>query len=155
MDATMRRAIRMAIATWAAVATASRFRGKPAAGWRQHVRIAFTAPIILVLHRAIYGVLVRLRAALLAADAKGFRRRNPRVARALTARVAPAVGAGAMAGAALGVLPAGPGRRTVAVWAVERALEGGWDCLVAKGLVSWRPWVGCSFPGMCVCDVTC
>lgn len=116
--------------------------------WRDaDARLSSSLALILLLHRLLYRFLSRLRASLLADSARPFRRRNPRVAAALTSRLAPALGA-ALAGAALAVSPPDQLRGTVAVWAAFRAAEAAWDAAVADpapdGVGAWlrehRPW---------------
>ena len=76
-----------------------------------------------------------------------FRKRNPRTAATLTSPYAPAVGA-SLAGLALGVFPSQQLRVTIALAAMFRALEFGWNVSEMDGLV-WgfkngrkreRPW---------------
>jgi hypothetical protein len=76
-----------------------------------------------------------------------FRRRNPRTAATLTSPLAPAIGA-SLAGLALGVYPSQQLRVTIAIYALFRALEFGWNACEMEGLI-WgfrggrkreRPW---------------
>jgi hypothetical protein len=145
---TIRTAVRLFLSTYLALRTYStllpRLTRKPksTSPTTTPFRISLTLPLLLLLHRFIYRFLWRLRSALLSPEAKGFRRRNPRLLSVLGARVAPAAGAGLLGGLALGVWPKGAGRRAMAVWVVERAGEGVWTWMTERGLVGWRPWVG-------------
>lgn len=77
-----------------------------------------------------------------------FRRRNPGTTRTLTSPYAPAVGA-SLAGLALGVYPSQQLRVSVAIYAMFRALEFGWNMCEGDGMI-WglgkngrakeRPW---------------
>jgi hypothetical protein len=77
-----------------------------------------------------------------------FRRRNPGTTRTLTSPYAPAVGA-SLAGLALGVYPSQQLRVSVAIYAMFRALEFGWNMCESDGMI-WglgkngrakeRPW---------------
>jgi hypothetical protein len=76
-----------------------------------------------------------------------FRRRNPRTTATLTSPYAPAVGA-SLAGLALGVYPSAQLRVSLAILAMFRALEFGWNMCEGEGLI-WgvkagrlreRPW---------------
>ena len=68
-------------------------RNSPKTG-NTNFRIASGFALVLLFHRLLHRFLTRLRASLLLPSAKAFRRRNPRVAAALTSRYTPAVGAG-------------------------------------------------------------
>lgn len=72
-------------------------------------------------------------------NAQPFRRRNPRIARALTSKVTPAIGAG-LAGLFLGVYPSDQLRITATVYAFTRALEYGYNHLEDEGWMKWQPW---------------
>ncbi|CRK42286.1 hypothetical protein BN1723_016034 [Verticillium longisporum] len=76
----------------------------------------------------------RLRGHLLDDAAIPFRRRNPRTAATLTSPYAPAVGA-SLAGLALGVYPAQQLRVSVAIYAMFRALEFGWNLCEGEGMI--------------------
>lgn len=89
----------------------------------------------------------RLRAHLLQPQVDPFRQRNPRTAAALTSPYAPAIGA-SLAGIALGIYPSQQMRVTIAIFAMFRALEFGWNMCEQEGLI-WgikggkkieRPW---------------
>ena len=88
-----------------------------------------------------------MRIHLLNPQVEPFRRRNPRTAATLTSPYAPAVGA-SLAGLALGVYPSQQMRVSIAIYAMFRALEFGWNNCEGDGLV-WgtkngrkreRPW---------------
>lgn len=82
-------------------------------------------------------------------SAAPFRQRNPRVADTLTSPYAPAVGA-SLAGLALGIYPSQQLRVSVAIYALFRALEFGWNVAEDGGMIwGWekggrikkqRPW---------------
>lgn len=102
---------------------------------------------ILLLYRWLFRFLTRLRLHLLDPQVEPFRIRNPRTTAALTSPYSPAVGA-SLAGLALGIYPAKQLRVTIAIYALFRALEYGWNFCEAEGLV-WgarngrkrdRPW---------------
>lgn len=95
--------------------------------------------MILLLHRLLHRFFVRLRSNLLTKDAAPFRRRNPRVSKALTSRLAPAIGA-SLAGFALGVYPGDQLRITIAIYIATRAVEFAYDALEDEGWFKGRPW---------------
>ncbi|KAH0542828.1 hypothetical protein FGG08_002782 [Glutinoglossum americanum] len=144
---TLRTATRIFLATYLTLRTASallpRLTRSPTANLKlpaSLLRASLPLPLLLLLHRLVYRFLARLRVALISPEARGFRKRNPRTARVLRGRVVPAVGAGLVAGMAVGVWPAGAGRRAVAVWVAFKAGEGAWNWMVKRELVGWRPW---------------
>ncbi|KAJ5438626.1 uncharacterized protein N7458_009624 [Penicillium daleae] len=102
-------------------------------------RLSLSLSLLLLLHRLLYRFLVRIRANLCTDDAKPFRDRNPRIARALTSRFAPAVGASA-AGFALGICPQDQLRLTVAIYTGTRSLEFLYNVMDSKGWLDDRPW---------------
>ncbi|RDA90905.1 hypothetical protein CP533_4439 [Ophiocordyceps camponoti-saundersi (nom. inval.)] len=111
------------------------------------LRLSLSLSAVLLLYRLLFRFLSRLRLQLMVSEAEPFRRRNRRVAAALTSTYAPAVGA-SFAGLALGVCPARQLRISIALVALFRALEFGWNACEADGLV-WgfkngkkreRPW---------------
>lgn len=111
------------------------------------MRLSVSLSGILFLYRFLFRFLSRLRAHLLDPQVEPFRRRNPRTAKALTSPLTPAIGA-SLAGLALGIYPAQQMRVTVAIWALFRALEFGWNSCESEGLI-WgtkngrnkeRPW---------------
>ncbi|TWU76086.1 hypothetical protein ED733_007635 [Metarhizium rileyi] len=111
------------------------------------LRLSVSLSSILLLYRLLFRFLSRLRAHLLDPQVEPFRRRNPRAAAALTSPYAPAIGA-SLAGVALGVYPSQQLRVSVAIYALFRALEFGWNVCEADGLIwgrrggkkSDRPW---------------
>jgi len=105
----------------------------------ENVRLSGSLALILLFHRVLHRFFTRLRASLLTDNAKPFRLRNPRVAAALTSRLAPAVG-GALAGFWLGLYPGAQLRLTVAIYALSRALEFGYDNLEDLGYLKNKPW---------------
>ncbi|KAG5973045.1 hypothetical protein E4U58_005816 [Claviceps cyperi] len=118
--------------------------GKSTTSWPA-VRLSASLSAIVLLYRLLFRFLWRLRAQLLDTQAAPFRQRNPRVGAALTSRYAPAVGA-SLAGLALRACPTQDSRLprgTMAVFALVRALEFGWNVCEAQGLI-WRrggrPW---------------
>lgn len=111
------------------------------------LRLSVSLSSILLLYRFLFRFLSRLRAHLLDPQVEPFRRRNPRTAAALTSPYAPAIGA-SLAGVALGVYPSQQLRVSIAIYAMFRALEFGWNVCESEGLV-WgvrggkkreRPW---------------
>lgn len=98
------------------------------------LRLSLSLSTILLLYRILFRFLNRLRFHLLEDSARPFRQRNPRTAAALASPLAPAVGAG-LAGLALGVYPAQQMRITLAVMAMFRALEFGWNLCEGEGLI--------------------
>ncbi|PHH70154.1 hypothetical protein CDD82_7301 [Ophiocordyceps australis] len=115
---------------------------------RSHaLRLSLSLSTILVLYRLIFRFISRLRAQLLDAQAEPFRRRNPRTAAALTSIYAPAIGA-SLAGLGLGIYPSQQLRLSIAIFAMFRALEFGWNACEMDGSI-WgfhngrkreRPW---------------
>jgi hypothetical protein len=111
------------------------------------LRLSLSLSSILLLYRWLFRFLTRLRLHLLDPQVEPFRIRNPRTTAALTSPYSPAVGA-SLAGLALGIYPAKQLRVTIAIYALFRALEYGWNFCEAEGLV-WgarngrkrdRPW---------------
>ena len=80
-----------------------------------------------------------MRESLLSDQARPFRRRNPRVAKALTSRLAPAIGA-SLSGFFLGVYPSDQLRITITIYAFTRALEFLYNYFEAQGWFANRPW---------------
>lgn len=111
-------------------------------------RLSLSLSSILLLYRLLFRFFTRLRLHILNPSAEPFRKRNPKTANTLTSPYAPAVGS-SLAGLALGVYPAEQLRVTVAIYAMFRALEFGWNYAEDGGLV-WgtekngkvrkRPW---------------
>lgn len=111
------------------------------------LRLSLSLSSILLLYRLLFRFLTRLRGHLLNPQVEPFRLRNPRTAATLTSPYAPAVGA-SLAGLALGVYPSQQLRVTIAIYAMFRALEFGWNVCEGDGLI-WgfkngrkreRPW---------------
>ncbi|KAF1921046.1 hypothetical protein BDU57DRAFT_33371 [Ampelomyces quisqualis] len=83
-----------------------------------------------------------MRESLLSNDAKSFRRRNPRVARSLTWRLAPAIGS-SLAGCFLAVCPGDQLRITMAIYIFTRAMEFGYNYSEELGYFKNTPnWFG-------------
>jgi len=111
------------------------------------LRLSISLSTILLLYRMLFRFLTRLRGHLLDPQVEPFRRRNPKTTAALTSPYAPAIGA-SLAGLALGVYPSEQLRVTIAIYAMFRALEFGWNVCEGEGMV-WgvkngrkreRPW---------------
>lgn len=104
-------------------------------------RIALSLSSILLFHRLLHRFFKRLRAALLEGSAEPWRERNPTVARLLTSKYTPAIGS-SLAGFCLGISPADQLRITIAIYALSRSLEFGYNALADAGHI-WRngkPW---------------
>ncbi|KAG9251409.1 uncharacterized protein F5Z01DRAFT_279646 [Emericellopsis atlantica] len=155
----VRDALRVFVVTWLGMkgwdAVSKRFQDskeKPPKGKTPFykspaLRLSLSLSSILFLYRILFRFLNRLRSHLLTAQVEPFRRRNPRATATLTSPYAPAVGA-SLAGLALGVYPSAQLRVSVAILAMFRALEFGWNMCEGEGLV-WgvkggrlreRPW---------------
>ncbi|KAF7716204.1 Uncharacterized protein PECH_005129 [Penicillium ucsense] len=105
-------------------------------------RLSLSLSLLLLLHRLLYRFLTRIRLNLCTDEAEPFRRRNPRIASALTSRFAPAVGA-SVAGFALGICPQDQLRLTTAIYTGTRSLEFLYNVIDAKGWLEGRPrWCG-------------
>ncbi|KAL9119775.1 MAG: hypothetical protein Q9187_003670 [Circinaria calcarea] len=104
-----------------------------------NLRLSLSVSMILLLHRLLHRFFVRLRSNLLTKDAAPFRRRNPRISKTLTSRLAPAIGA-SLAGFALGVYPGDQLRITIAIYIATRAIEFAYDALEDEGWFKGRPW---------------
>ncbi|KAG0157039.1 hypothetical protein PDIDSM_4223 [Penicillium digitatum] len=119
----------------------TRFQGasQPALPSSGLPNFVFLPPLLLLIHRLLYRFLIRLRASLRTDDAKPFRKRNPRISRALTSRFAPAIGA-SLAGFVLGICPQDQLRLTAAIHASTRSLEFLFNVLDSKGWLDKRPW---------------
>lgn len=106
------------------------------------LRLSMSLSTILLLYRLLFRFLSRLRAHLLDPSAAPFRNRNPRTWRTLSSPYAPAVGA-SIAGVALGIYPSQQLRVTVAIAAIFRALEFGWNLCEDEGLIwGWKASAG-------------
>ncbi|KAF2133265.1 hypothetical protein P153DRAFT_420192 [Dothidotthia symphoricarpi CBS 119687] len=111
--------------------------------WKSpNVRLSSSLALILLFHRLLRRFFVRLRDTLLSSDARSFRRRNPRVSRSLTSRVAPAIGS-SLAGFFLAVYPGDQLRVTIAIYIFTRALEFYYNYLEERGYLRNKPsWFG-------------
>lgn len=98
------------------------------------LRLSLSLSTILLMYRLLFRFFSRLRAHLLDPSAAPFRQRNPRTADTLTSPYAPALGA-SLAGLALGIYPAQQLRVSLAIFALFRALEFGWNCAEDNGMV--------------------
>ncbi|OTB10265.1 hypothetical protein K445DRAFT_323129 [Daldinia sp. EC12] len=106
------------------------------------LRLSLSLSTILLLYRLLFRFLSRLRAHLLDASAAPFRNRNPKTYQTLTSPYAPAVGA-SLAGLALGIYPSQQLRVTVAIAAIFRALEFGWNLCEDQGMIwGWKTRAG-------------
>ena len=102
------------------------------------LRLSLSLSTILLLYRLLFRFLHRLRAHLLDPSAAPFRDRNPGTSKTLTSPYAPAVGA-SLAGLALGIYPAQKLRISVAILALFRAMEFGWNLLEDEGAIwGWK-----------------
>lgn len=117
----------------------SRAKGRTSVFRSPNLRLSVSLSLILFLHRILFRFLTRLRSNLLSNDAAPFRRRNPGIARSLTSRLAPAVGA-SLAGFALGVYPADQLRATIAIYVATRAAEFAYNALDREGWFRNKPW---------------
>lgn len=124
--------------------TDNRDRPKPKTAFIKspNFRLSLSLSLILFLHRFLFRFFSRLRVNLLTKDAAPFRERNPRISKSLTSRLAPAVGA-SLAGFALGVYPGDQLRLTIAMYAITRAAEFGYNMLENEGWFRNKPrWWG-------------
>lgn len=111
--------------------------------WKSpNVRLSSSLALILLFHRLLHRFFVRLRETLLSNEARSFRRRNPRVSRSLTSKIAPAIGS-SLAGFFLAVYPGDQLRITIAIYIFTRALEFAHNYLEEQGYLSHKPsWFG-------------
>ncbi|KAF1837326.1 hypothetical protein BDW02DRAFT_544222 [Decorospora gaudefroyi] len=111
--------------------------------WKSsNVRLSSSLALILLFHRLLRRFFVRIRESLLSNDARSFRRRNPRVSRSLTSKLAPAIGS-SLAGFFLAVYPGDQLRVTIAIYIMTRALEFSYNYLEELGYFKNRPsWFG-------------
>lgn len=115
----------------------------------KNVRLALSFSGIMLFHRLLHRFFRRLRTAMLEDDdgAGAFRKRNPRVAKALTSSYTPALGA-ALSGLCLGLSPADQLRTTLAIYLFTRSLEFAYNAAEENGYLwkrkedgsSGRPW---------------
>ncbi|KAL8715117.1 MAG: hypothetical protein Q9220_001074 [cf. Caloplaca sp. 1 TL-2023] len=104
-----------------------------------NLRLSLSLSLILFLHRVLFRFLSRLRSNLLSKDAITFRQRNPRIAKSLTSKLAPAIGA-SLAGFALGVYPADQLRLTMSIYVATRAAEFAYNAFDNEGWFRKKPW---------------
>lgn len=106
--------------------------------WRStNVRLPLSLSAILLFHRILFRFFTRLRAHLLAPEARPFRQRNKRTTQTLTSSLAPAIGA-SLAGFMLAVYPADQLRTTIAIYALSRAAEFAYNHAEDEGWI-WGP----------------
>ncbi|ORY14819.1 hypothetical protein BCR34DRAFT_559913 [Clohesyomyces aquaticus] len=153
--AAIRASLRLAVVTfsglkaWELISTKLLARGtakrptRATAVWKStNVRLSCSLSLILLFHRLLRRFFTRLRESLLTNDAKAFRRRNPRISRSLTSRIAPAIGS-SLAGFFLAVYPGDQLRITMAIYVFTRALEFCYNYLEELGYFRNRPsWFG-------------
>ena len=107
-----------------------------------NVRLSSSLALILLFHRLLRRFFVRLRESLLSNEARSFRKRNPRISKSLTSRMAPAIGS-SLAGSFLAVYPGDQLRITIAIYIFTRALEFCYNYLEDRGYMKNRPpWFG-------------
>lgn len=104
-----------------------------------NLRLSLSLSLLLLLHRLLFRFFSRLRSNLRTKDAAPFRRRNPRISKSLTSRLAPAIGA-SLAGFALGVYPGDQLRITIAIYVATRSLEFAYKALEEDGWFEGKPW---------------
>ncbi|KAF2191099.1 hypothetical protein K469DRAFT_720078 [Zopfia rhizophila CBS 207.26] len=111
--------------------------------WKSpNVRLTCSLSLILLFHRLLRRFFIRLRESLLTNEAKPFRRRNPRLAKSLTSKIAPAIGS-SLAGFFLAVYPGDQLRITITIYIFTRALEFCYNYLEDQGYFRNRPyWFG-------------
>lgn len=111
--------------------------------WKStNVRLSSSLALILLFHRLLRRFFIRIRESVLSNDARAFRRRNPTVSRALTSRLAPAIGS-SLAGFFLAAYPGDQLRVTIAIYIFTRALEWSYNYLEDLGYFKNRPyWFG-------------
>ncbi|KAL2063077.1 hypothetical protein VTL71DRAFT_6149 [Oculimacula yallundae] len=149
--AAVRASLRVFVATSAALKVwglaKERFLGgrgsKKVPLWRNpNFRLSLSLSTILLLHRILFRFFTRLRAHLLAPEARPFRQRNKRTSKTLTSSLAPAVGA-SLAGFALAINPAEQLRVTISIYALTRAAEFAYNLAEEEGWL-WskgqKPW---------------
>ena len=102
-------------------------------------RLALSLSSILYLHRLLFRFLNRLKSRLLSEKAAQLRKRYPRLFRAMTSRLAPAVGA-SLAGLALGIYPASQLRVTAAIYVGAMSLEFLYNVFEGDGYFKNKPW---------------
>lgn len=153
--AAIRASLRLAVVTFSSLKAwdfiTSRFMGRGeikrpqrrTSVWKSpNVRLTCSLSLILLFHRLLRRFFTRLRESLLTNDAKSFRRRNPRISRSLTSKIAPAIGS-SLAGFFLAVYPGDQLRISMAIYIFTRALEFTYNYLEEKGYMQNKPsWIG-------------
>ncbi|KAF2852862.1 hypothetical protein T440DRAFT_466436 [Plenodomus tracheiphilus IPT5] len=148
--AAVRASLRLGLVTfaglnaWELITTKLRPPQQPKAPvWKsKKVRLSASLALILLFHRLLRRVFVRIRERLLSKEAQSFRRRNPRISQSLTSRLAPAIGS-SLAGFFLAVCPGDQLRISMAIYIFTRALEFGYNYLEELGYFKDRPdWFG-------------
>ncbi|KAJ4316309.1 hypothetical protein N0V94_005518 [Neodidymelliopsis sp. IMI 364377] len=154
--AAVRASLRLGVATFAGLKTVELVKAKlltrgtvqsrrQTSGpvWKSpNVRLSSSLALILLFHRLLRRFFVRVRESLLSNEARSFRKRNPRVSRSLTSRMAPAIGS-SLAGFFLAVYPGDQLRVTIAIYIFTRALEFCYNYLEDRGYFKNKPsWVG-------------
>jgi hypothetical protein len=109
----------------------------------KNTRIAASFSLLLLFHRLLHRLFLKIGHTLSEDGAEGFRTRNPTAARLLMGKCTPALAA-SLAGFALAISPAQQLRVTIAIYAFSKSLEFGYNHLSHKGVV-WgkelgRPW---------------
>ncbi|RDL41881.1 Uncharacterized protein BP5553_01860 [Venustampulla echinocandica] len=155
--AAVRASLRLFLATgaglkaWGAISERllgrDKIHGKKVPLWKgPNFRLSLSISTILLLHRILFRFFTRLRAHLLAPEARPFRQRNKRTTRTLTSTLAPAVGA-SLAGFMLAVYPSDQLRVTISIYALSRAAEFAYNHAEDEGWIwgkegsRWeRPW---------------
>lgn len=112
---------------------------KPSLILSHNLRRSLSLSLILLLYRLLFRFFFRLRANLLTKEAAPFRERNPRIAKSLTSRLAPAIGA-SLAGFALGAYPGDQLRITIAIYVATRAAEFAYNKFENDGWFRNKPW---------------
>ncbi|EFW16925.1 hypothetical protein D8B26_003738 [Coccidioides posadasii str. Silveira] len=102
-------------------------------------RLSLSHSLFVLANRLLYRFFSRLRANLRTEDARPFRKRNPRIAKALTCKYTPAIGA-SLACFILGLYPRAQLRITAAIYTTTRALEFVYNALREKGWFRNKPW---------------
>ncbi|WEW59077.1 hypothetical protein PRK78_004546 [Emydomyces testavorans] len=103
------------------------------------LRISIANSLFLLANRFLYRFFSRLRANLRTEDARPFRKRNPRIAKALTSKYTPGIGA-SLACFLLGLYPQTQTRISLAIYSVTGSLEFVYNALREKGWFENKPW---------------
>ena len=104
-------------------------------------KLSLALSTILFLHRVLFRFFLRLRSRLLSEKADQLRRRYPRLFKAMTSSLAPAIGA-SLAGLALGIYPKDQMglRVTIAIYLGARSLEFLYNAFEGDGYFENKPW---------------